>query len=185
MRQKRDKVAFLTAVVLLASLAGCASQAGKIEGAKATLPADDGSPGFLDRIASQATVSENDACRGVLMLLNAEDQAAAFEKRVEKLLARGILPGAGGHDAAKPIRRGKLAYMICQACKIRGGVILSLTGPSERYCHRELQYLQMMSGGSQFGRVSGMEFVAVLSRADVYVRTGKLPVIMEAIGGGR
>jgi len=183
MRPKRHDVTLWAAGIFLAAVAGCSGKG--IQGGKATLPADDGSPGFLDRIASQKMVSENDACRGVLMLLDAEDQPAAFEKRVEKLVARGILPAGGSHDAAKPIRRGKLAYMICQACDISGGVILSLTGPSERYCHRELQYLQMMSGGGQFQRVSGMEFVAVLSRADIYMRTGQLPVIMEATGGGR
>ena len=71
--------------------------------------------------------------------------------------------------------------MIYTACKIRGGVVLMLTGPSQRYCLRELQYLHMMAGGSFYEKVTGMEFVAVLSRGDIFLRTGELPDIMEAI----
>jgi len=185
MRETAKQAVSLAAVFLLAGLTGCSPQATRIEGAEAKLPANEGSPGFLDRIASGTTVSENDALRGMLLLLDGQDKASTFRQRVEDLSAKGILPGSWSCDAARPITRGKLAYMVCRACKIRGGVVMHLTGPSQRYCLRELQYLQMISGGTAAGHVSGMEFVAVLSRADIYVRTGELPVIMEATAGGR
>ncbi len=185
MRETGKQAASLAAVFLLAGVTGCSPQATRIEGPEAKLPAKEGSPGFLDRVASGATVSENDACRGMLLLLDGEDKASTFRQRVEKLTARDILPGSWSCDAARPVTRGKLAYMVCRACKIRGGVIMHLTGPSQRYCLRELRYLQMISGGTAAGRVTGMEFVAVLSRADIYVRTGELPVIMQATAGGR
>jgi hypothetical protein len=185
MRERAKQAVSLAAAVLLAGVAGCSPKASRIQGPEAKLPANEGSPGFLDRLASQTTVCENDALRGMLLLLDGEDKAGTFQQRVEDLTERGILAGSWRCDAARPVTRGKLAYMVCQACKIRGGVIMHLTGPSQRYCLRELQHLQMMSGGTAAGHVTGMEFVAILSRADIYVRTGELPVIMEATGGGR
>ena len=113
------------------------------------------------------------------MLLNGEDKAAGFRQRVEALTAKGVLPGDWTYDAQRPITRGRLAYMVCRACDLRGGVILSLTGPSQRYCLRELQYMGMVSGTTVWGQPNGMEFVAILTRADTYRRTGELPAIME------
>ena len=72
-----------------------------------------------------------------------------------------------------------VAYMIHQACRAPRGVVLTLTGPSQRYCLRELQYLGMMSQGFPTTTVTGMEFVAVLTRAEEYRRTGKLPEVMS------
>lgn len=185
MREMGKQAVSLAAAAILAGVAGCSPQALRIEGPEAKLPADEGSPGFLDRVSSQAMVSENDAFRGVLMLLDGQDKAETFQQRVNGLAAKDVLPGCWSYAAARPITRGKLAYMVCQACKVRGGVVMHLTGPSQRYCLRELQYLRMMSGGSAIGRISGLEYVAVLSRADIYVRTGDLPVIMETAGGGQ
>ena len=77
-------------------------------------------------------------------------------------------------DAGRAITRGKLAYMVCMACNIRGGVMMGLA-PSPRYCLREMRYRHMMGQGATFTPVSGMEYVAVLNRADIYKRTGKYP----------
>jgi len=163
MRERAKQAVSLAAAVLLAGVAGCSPKGARIQGPEAKLPANEGSPGFLDRLASQTTVCENDALRGMLLLLDGEDKAGTFQQRVENLTERGILAGSWRCDAAR---------------------VMHLTGPSQRYCLRELQYLQMMCGGSAGGHVTGMEFVAVLGRADIYVRTGELPVIMEATDGG-
>ena len=181
MRTVTLMAASLAAMVLVAGVAGCSPETMKIDGPDATLPADEGSPGFLDRMASQAVVSENDALRGILMMVDGKDEAKTFKQRAENLAGRGVLAGGWDHQAERPVTKGRLAYMIYTACKIRGGVVLMLTGPSQRYCLRELQYLHMMAGGSFYEKVTGMEFVAVLSRGDIFLRTGELPDIMEAI----
>ena len=185
MRQKGRRATGLLAAVVLAGVAGCTPETLRIDGTETKLPPNEGSPGFLDRLASLPTVSENDACRGMLLLLDGQDKAASFRQRADKLAARGVLQGNWRCGAVRPITRGRLAYMICRACEIRGGVIMHLTGPSQRYCLRELQSLRMMASGSVRGHVTGMEFVAVLSRADIYRRTGELPAIMEATSGGQ
>jgi len=163
------------AAIAAGGLAGCGAAGTRIANTDAALPANEDSAAFLDRISSQVNVSENDALRGILMLLDGQDQAGTFGQRVEKLAGREVVPASWDFDAARPITRGRLAYMIYQAAKIPGGVTLRLIGPTERYCLRELQYRRMMTRGAPYTPVSGMEFVAVLTRAEMYVRTGKFP----------
>ncbi len=174
----------LIAAVLLGILGwtilGCQEQTLKIasdENADSQkLPAGEESDGFLDRISSQENVTENDAMRGVLMLLNGEDTAQSFAERTRLLAEKNIVSKNWTFVADRPITKGKLAYIIYQACDMGGGVILAVTGPSQRYCMRELQFQEMMSeSGSYYSKISGMEFVAVLGRADVYRRTGRVP----------
>lgn len=158
-----------------AVLAGCERRAGQIDGGAAALPAGEDSAAYIDRMSSQKTATENDALRGMLMLLDGKDDAATFAKRVDLLRTKGVVSKSWSFDAQRPITRGKLAYMVYQGCKVPGGVMLTLTGPSPRYCLRELRYRGMMGEGSDFNPVTGMEFVAVLNRADIYKRTGKFP----------
>jgi len=183
MRERMRHVVLPAGLALLAVLAGCSTET-RIQGADAALAPDDGSPGFLDRVASQATVPENDALRGVLMLLDGDDKAKTFQQRIDALAAKGVTPADWTYDASRPVTKGRLAYMICRACEVGGGVMMHLTGPSQRYCLRELQYLRMMSPGSVFAEITGSEYVAVLSRADTYRRTGQVPDIMKVTRGG-
>jgi len=172
----------IAALAVCAGAVGCSPASLRIEGGDAALPAGEGSAAFLDRVASQPTVSENDTLRG-LLLLDGEDKTKTFGQRVEALADRGIIPRRWSYRATRPLTKGRLSYMIYQRCKLRGGVILTLTGPSQRYCLRELQYQGMMSAGSAGAKVTGMELVAVLSRADTYLRTGAVPGIMSTREG--
>jgi len=146
-------------------------------GAEAQSPAGESQPAFLDRLADQDTVSENDATSGILMVLG-EDASGPFTQRVGKLRDRKVVDGGWSFDAGRPLTKGKLAYMVYQACRMRGGVILTLSGPSQRYCLRELQFRGFVSPGLPYTPVGGMEFVAVLNRAEVYRRTGEAPQVL-------
>ncbi len=170
-----QSLAAVAVFVGVGSVPGCVTGETKISGGRAALAPGENSAAFLDRISSQDHVSENDAMRGILMVLAGQDTAATFQQRVRALREKKIIPVGGNFDANRPIGRGKLAYMIYQACKFPGGLILRLTGPSQRYCLRELQYRGMMMDGFASTPVDGMEFVAALTRADVYKRTGKVP----------
>jgi hypothetical protein len=170
-------LAGLLAAGLLAG--GCQSSSMSIEGPGQTLPDDDGSPAFLDRISSEPTVSENDAFRGLLMLVEDEDATETFEDRVRALVDRGMLPPDWSYDADRPLTRGRLAYMACQAADVEGGVMMHLVGPTRRYCLREARYLGLMSDGGTYGQVTGMEYLAVLTRLDVFRQTGQLPEILS------
>jgi len=167
-------------LALAASLGGCGAQGG-ITGGEAPGVASENSAEYLDRMSSQETVTENDALSGMLMLLDGQDQAKTFAQRVESLQKRQILAPAWSHDANRATTRGRLAYMISQATRIEGGIILRVCGPSQRYCLRELQYVEMMGPGTARGDITGMELVAVITRADVYIRTGEIPNIAGEI----
>jgi len=169
-------------VVLAAcgGLVGCGS-GGQVTGGDAVGVANENSAEYLDRMSRQTTVTENDALVGMLLLLDGKDEAGTFAGRIEPLKRRRVVAESWSHDAARALTRGRLAYMVCQACKIKGGIVLHVFGPSRRYCLRELQYMEMMDTGTQRGEVSGMELVAVLARADVYIRTGKVPNIAGEI----
>lgn len=177
-RGKNWIVAMLLCVGAIAIL-GCEQQSPEIKISTESgkpLPKGEESDAFLDRISSRETVSETDAMRGILMLVDGQDNATSFAERSRLLAEKKILSRNWSFQAERPLTKGKFAYMIYQACEMGGGVILTITGPSQRYCLRELQYQEMMSSaGSFYSPVSGMEFVAVLGRADLYKRTGKIP----------
>ncbi|MDY6913803.1 MAG: hypothetical protein SVT52_05045 [Planctomycetota bacterium] len=168
----------MAVAAVTAGAVGCAASDMKVVAADAVLPANEDSAAFLDRISSRLTVTENDAMRGVLMLVDGKDTAGSFQQRLESLLARKVISSRWSYDAGRPVTRGKVAYMICQATKIPGGVMMRLTGPNQRYCLRELQYQRLMVAGSTFTPVTGMEFVDAISRADTYIRTGKTPNVL-------
>jgi len=174
-----------TALALAAFCAGCAG-AGHIVGAAAALAPQDNSAEFLDAVSSRSTVSENQALMGILLLTDGKDDCRTFQQRVSVLAERKIVDGSWDFAAGRPITRGRLAYMLYRACRMRGGLILTLAGPSRRYCLRELQYQGLMADGLPDGNVTGMEFVAVLARADKYIRTGEADLVgLAPAGGGR
>jgi len=178
------KLATVSAFLVVSmAMAGCGQGALRVTGQDATLPVDEASPAFLDRVASQPGISQNDAMRGVLLLLDGQDGARDFRQRVEKLLARKIVPAWWEFDAKAALTRGQLAYMVYQACKIQGGLIVTLTGPSGRYCLREMQYQRFMAAGMVNSRVTGMEFVAVMARADAFLETGQVPRTLSPVEG--
>ncbi|MFP4139086.1 MAG: hypothetical protein ACOCZU_06655 [Planctomycetota bacterium] len=173
MRTTRFMTLFLPVVLTLLAV-GCASN-GTVAGGDAALPANENSAAFLDRVSAKGTVSENDAARGLLMLRDGTDKAETFAQRVATLREAKIADASWDHAADRPITRGRLAQMVYQSIDIPGGVILTLTGPSQRYCARELQYRRMMTKSPLDSPVSGMEFVAVITRAATYKQTGEVP----------
>ena len=184
MAGNRQLTAVLAGLICLAGAGGCSRpSAMSIASPAASLPAGENSAEYLDRIASQPVVCENDAMRGILLLLKGKDQAKSFDQRVRLLMAEKIVPAGWQFRGEKPITRGKLAYMTYQACRMSGGLILTLTGPSQRYCLRELQYRGLVSSGVTYSKVSGMEFVAILTRADSLLETGEVPEVLSTSQG--
>jgi len=160
---------------MIAALSGCAPSQLTVSGENSALPSGENSAAFLDRISSADTVTQNDAMRGILMLDGGDDKTETFKQRVDALIAKRIIPATGSYDADATLSRGQLARMICTTCGLQGGIIMSVTGPSERYCLRELQYRQMMIQGSASTKISGMEFASVLTRAEIFKRTRRFP----------
>ena len=163
----------VAASLILICCIGCGN--GEIISRSRSLPKGEDSAGFLDRVSSMPVVSENDAMRGILMLIDGDDTAESFQQRVRILQERGIVAKSWDYVSDRGITRGKYAFMVYQAAKFRGGIILSVIGPSRRYCLRELQFKKVMCNGPMLTEITGMEYVAVLGRADTFIRTGHVP----------
>lgn len=163
----------LVVLVLLMVSTGCEPAALTIDSADAMpLPAGEGSADFIGRVGESKTVTENDAFHGLLLLADGKDSCENFQQRVETLVKRGMVDSTWTFGANTPLTREKLAYMMYQVGKVDGGVVLALTGPSRRYCLREMQYQGLMGPGSGYVDVTGMEYVAVLGRIDAYLQSG-------------
>ncbi len=142
----------------------------------ATFPTGEDSADFLDRISDVEVMDMNNALHGLCLLLEGKDEFSDFQARVDMLKRKGIIASDWPFSANQPLTKGRLAYLAYQASGIKEkGVVLSLFGPSQRYCLRELQYRGMMAPGGESMRVTGMEFAAVITRADTYKRTGLFP----------
>jgi hypothetical protein len=170
----RTNIAFLLIVTALAA-AGCQSTY-SLAGADAKLPADD-SAAFMDGLSSQPSVNEAQALRGFLLVLG-QDKPMSFGEAVTALKQQGVVDKNWDFQPTRPITRGRVAYMFYTACKVPGGLTLTLCGPSPRYCLRELQYRGWMSTGLPDNEVTGLEFVSVLTRADELKETGKVSNVM-------
>ena len=156
-----------------AMLAGCGS--GMITNGEAELTANESSPAFLDRVSDERQVTFNDATRGLVILLDGEDTFDTLEQRVTYLRSRSVIPAEWNIDAFAPVTRGRLAYMTYVASEMSGGVWLTVAGPSQRYCLREMQYRGVMGDGTLVASVSGLEYVTTLSRAATYIASGEVP----------
>ena len=144
--------------------------------------ADVDSAAYLDGISSMPTVSEAEALKGILLVLG-EPHKATFAETVTVLQERKIISPNWDFQADRPITKGKVAYMTYQACGLKGGLTLILTGPSQRYCLKELQYRGLLSPGVTYNRVTGMEYLAILGRIDEFRQTGDVVGASAREGG--
>jgi hypothetical protein len=181
----QTKKLFLSLVLLVmgaAALAGCGP--GTVAQPQAALPGGEESAAFLDRLSSQKTVSENDAMRGILYLVEGKDTCTTFQERVKHLQDLKIVGTGWALNAEHPVTRGEMAYMVYQALKVKGGVILTLTGPTQWYCAKELKFQGFMTSSIITTEVSGSEYVALIARADGYKATGDVPDTLKTSARG-
>jgi len=159
------------------AISGCSTyQASAPVTAQSVIPEGEDSADFLDRASELEVIDMDNALHGLCLLVDGEDTHADFQSRVDKMNEKGLVPSAWTLSAEQPLTKGELAYMAYKACGVKEkGLVLSLFGPGKRYCLRELQYRGMMAPGGGTMRVTGMEFVAVITRADTYKRTGLFP----------
>jgi len=123
---------------------------------------------FFMLLACKPAATLGDGYRAVALLVRGDnqltDQAACRKFLVERSIARA----AWGDDLKAPLSKGRLAYLVCQALGLKGGLTMRLIGPTERYCLLECAYLNLMVGGTDYKHVTGVELVSVIDRADRY-----------------
>ena len=111
------------------------------------------------------------------------DPAAATRKALETLGGMSRFVQKGQRVVLKP--NMSFASGPDRGANTHPGVVLTVTGPSQRYCARELAYQGILASDIMTTRVSGGEFVAVLGRADAYKKTGEVPEILRTAREGQ
>lgn len=123
---------------------------------------------FFMLLSYKNVATMGDGYQAVAMLVRRDGALADPAACRDMLRQRGVARASWGDDLAAPVAKGRLAYMVCQALGIKGGLTMRLFGPSERYCLFECQHLELMAGGAVYQHCTGGELVSVIDRADVY-----------------
>jgi len=127
---------------------------------------------YLRRIFEKDRASYGDACRAILSLLKDEHTDADFAAISGDLSGRGIIASDWTQQETSLLTKGTLAYMLCQALEIKGGLTMRLFGISRRYALRECQHKGLIVGGVMDEFVTGRELLDVLTNATVYKEQG-------------
>ena len=90
-----------------------------------------------------------------------------------KLLeARRVVDAREAGDLARTATRGFGCTVFSRALKIRGGVMMRITGESGRYAYRELVLHGMIPDGPSHLALTGDELAGLLTGASHYQETG-------------
>jgi len=126
---------------------------------------------FFTRLQKKTRASMLDAVRAVALSVDlpglVEDDEE-LDDLIADLNDRKILHPACRIDDRTPLTKGRIAYMICQAYGLRGGLWMNLFGPNERYCLKEAMYHDIIRTGSLHKYISGVELLDILAQADCF-----------------
>lgn len=125
---------------------------------------------FWHTLAQQSVTSNDDAFHGLLLFLDGTDASTDYAGRVETLKSRKLLPANFNQPAEQAVDRGTLAVALSNALKIRGGLVMSLTGPNPRYATKELVFLGIYPPSSPNQTFSGTEYLGIIGKAEDYQR---------------
>lgn len=163
----RTRVAWSVAVALAAGCSVPRREAPPVD--PATLDDDT----FLAYLADRPTVTNDEMLRAALILVDGEDTSADFAERHARLVERGLVRAEWNLRREHIADLGTLAYIICQACRIEGGVNRVLLGSwglgDRRYALRELRYREIIRHGTEYTWLTGGTLVAALGRAEAYM----------------
>jgi hypothetical protein len=127
---------------------------------------------YLRRIYEKDKATYGDACRAVLSLAKNEHSDADFAAVSGDLSGRGIVRADWGLQESSLLTKGTLAYMVCQALEIKGGVTMRLFGLNRRYALRECVFRRLMQRGTTDEYVTGRELIDVITNATVHQEQG-------------
>lgn len=155
--------------VLSAALQG--SGAASVHAATGARPPAD-SASWLRGLYGRPTVSRADALRAALLCLDdahwkPDEDWAAREGR-----GRGLVDQDDARDLGARATRGFGCSVFARALKIRGGLMMRLTGSAGRYAFRELVALGMIPDGPSHVSLTGDELAGLLLAASRYQDRG-------------
>lgn len=127
---------------------------------------------YVRRLFERDRATCEDACRMVLSLASGRHEGGDFESLRRGLLERGLMDPGWTLGPPDPVTKGTVAYLLCRALDIRGGLTMRIFGMTRRYAFRECVYLGIFSGGTPDEYVSGRELIDVITNAEFYRERG-------------
>jgi hypothetical protein len=125
---------------------------------------------FWHQLAARPVTCNDEAFHAVLLYVDEKDDSANYAQRVETLRERGLLPSSFAGTADEAIRRGTLAVTIVKILHIKGGWVMHVFGPTQRYAVRELIYDGLYPPSSPQQTFSGTEFLGIMGKVEDYRR---------------
>jgi hypothetical protein len=157
------------AILALALLCGCHSATVSTPvTAKFAENDPDSQMSFWHELETRPVTSNDDAFHGLLLYVDNHDDAKNYDQRVTALKSRGLLPESFSEPANTGIKRGVLAVAIVKITGIKGGWVMHVFGPTERYAVKELIYEGIYPASSPQQTFSGAEFVGIIGKLDDY-----------------
>lgn len=132
---------------------------------------------FWRQLSERPLTSNADAFHGLLLYLYQNDPAHDYAGRVKLLKDRKMLPADFDRPGDEAVTRGVLAVAVAEILKIKGGLMMHLTGNNPRYSLLELEDMELFPSSSENQTFSGGEFVGIIGKMEDYQHgdTGKLP----------
>jgi hypothetical protein len=127
---------------------------------------------YLRRIFEKDRATYGDACRAILSILKDEHSDADFAAVSGDLSGRGIVSADWNLQEVSLLTKGTLAYMVCQALNLKGGLTMRLFGVNRRYALRECQQRRLIVGGVTDEYVTGRELIDVITNVTVHREQG-------------
>lgn len=129
---------------------------------------------YIRRLYERDRATFGDACRATASLLRQDHTDQEFAELLKDLASEGVVDAGWGLEEGSKLTKGTLAYMLCKALGIKGGLTMSIFGVTRRYAFRECVYVGLIAGGTVDEYVTGRELLDVFTHAGVYQEEGSL-----------
>lgn len=161
-----------------ASLQETAPDVGEID-IEALTPAG-GELAFFEVLMNKRASTWEDGIQVIFELLGLETDIKDFSARMEYLYHQRSLPlkhyGQGYTWKEETlITKGQLAFLLCKALKIKGGLHMRLFGINERYALKEIVFEKIIVRGSPQDLISGKELTLTFLNAVQFLSTRQKP----------
>jgi len=134
-------------------------------------PATPVEPEYFKSLLSRKVVFFADACKVMTLLLGRQDEYPDTVSQITFLEENNILPQdlSSRPDPKEPLRKGQIAYMLCRALDIKGGLWIHIFGLSQRYAVKELAFEGIAESGNSRDIISGKELILMLGSSADYL----------------
>lgn len=123
---------------------------------------------YISALAEKPVASMADAIVTLTLFAGESPWGRGLDELAARLVEKEIFHSDWTVDETDPLTFGKISYLICQACEIPGGFWMRIFGPSERYCFKEMLYLEIIPAGSTHRYLTGEQLLDILSAAHLH-----------------